>query len=91
MLGHVQKQQQQMVGAAIRQVFAAPSREDARSILQDVVARLERVAPKVAGLLEDAEPDLLAFLDFPQEDPSAEIDGDPLPPPDATVAASNLT
>jgi transposase-like protein len=67
MLGHVQKQQQQMVGAAIRQVFAAPSREEARAILEDVVARLERVAPKVAGLLEEAEPDLLAFLDFPQE------------------------
>jgi putative transposase len=67
MLGHVQKQQQQMVGAAIRQVFAAASREDARSILEDVVARLERVARKVAGLLEEAEPDLLAFLDFPQE------------------------
>jgi transposase-like protein len=67
MLGHVQKQQQQMVGAAIRQVFAAASREDARSILQDVVARLERVAPKVAGLLEEAEPDLLAFLDYPAE------------------------
>lgn len=67
MLGHVQKQQQQMVGAAIRQVFAAPSREEARSILTDVVARLERVAPKVAQLLEDAEPDLLAFLDFPSE------------------------
>ena len=66
MLGHVQKQQQQMVGAAIRQVFAAPSRE-ARAILADVVARLERVAPKVAGLLEEAEEDLLAFLDFPAE------------------------
>jgi putative transposase len=67
MLGHVQKQQQQMVGAAIRQVFAAPSRDEARSILIDVVTRLERVAPKVARLLEDAEPDLLAFLDFPTE------------------------
>lgn len=67
MLGHVQKQQQQMVGAAIRQVFAAPSREEARAILVDVVTRLERVAPKVARLLEDAEPDLLAFLDYPPE------------------------
>jgi putative transposase len=67
MLGHVQKAQQQMVGAAIRQVFAAPSREEAQAILSDVVARLEHVAPKVAGLLEEAEPDLLAFLDFPAE------------------------
>jgi transposase-like protein len=67
MLGHVQKPQQQMVGAAIRQVFAAPTREEARAILTDVVARLERVAPKVARLLEDAESDLLAFLDYPPE------------------------
>lgn len=67
MLGHVQKAQQQMVGAAIRQVFAAPSPSEARAILGDVVERLEQVAPKVARLLEDAEPDLLAFLDFPAE------------------------
>jgi putative transposase len=56
-----------MVGAAIHQAFAAPSREEARAILTDVVARLERVAPTVAGLLEGAEPDLLALLDFPAE------------------------
>ena len=31
-----------MVGAAIRQVFAAPTREQARAILTDVVARLEQ-------------------------------------------------
>jgi putative transposase len=67
MLGHVQKAQQQMVGAAIRQVFAAASREEAVAILGDVVDRLEGPAPKVARLLEAAEPDLLAFLDFPAE------------------------
>ncbi len=67
MLGHVQKTQQQMVGAAIRQVFAAASRAEAEAILRDVVARLAGPAPKVAALLEDAEPDLLAFLDFPAE------------------------
>ena len=68
MLGHVQRRaQQQMVGAAIHQVFAAPTREEARAILADVVARLERVAPKVARLLEDAEGDLLAFLRLPAE------------------------
>jgi hypothetical protein len=67
MLGHVQRSQQQMVGAAIRQVFAAPTREEARAILINIVARLERVAPRVAHLLEEAESDLLAFLDFPAE------------------------
>jgi transposase-like protein len=67
MLGHVQKSQQQMVGAAIRQVFAAASREEAHQILADVLARLAAPAPKVAHLLERAEDDLLAFMSFPAE------------------------
>jgi putative transposase len=67
MLGHVHKSQQQMVGAAIRQVFAAASREEAQAILADVVARLSGPAAKVAGLLEAAEDDLLAFMSFPAE------------------------
>jgi transposase-like protein len=67
MLGHVQKAQQQMVGAAIRQVFAASSRQEASAILADVVERLEVVAPKVAGLLEAAEDDLLGFMAFPRD------------------------
>jgi putative transposase len=67
MLGHVQKSQQQMVGAAIRQVFAAGSREEAHQILADVLARLASPAPKVAHLLERAEDDLLAFMSFPAE------------------------
>ncbi len=67
MLGHVQKSQQQMVGAAIRQVFAASSREEAAAILGDVVDRLETPAPKVSHLLQEAEDDLLAFLSFPTD------------------------
>jgi putative transposase len=67
MLGHVQKSQQQMVGAAIRQVFAASSRDEAAAILADVVDRLQTPAPKVAQLLEQAEDDLLAFLAFPPD------------------------
>jgi transposase-like protein len=67
MLGHVHKSQQQMVGAAIRQVFAAASREEAHQILGEVLARLQGPAPKVAHLLERAEDDLLAFMSFPAE------------------------
>jgi putative transposase len=67
MLGHVQKAQQQMVGAAIRQVFAAGSRDEAAAILGDVVDRLQTPAAKVAALLAEAEDDLLAFLSFPAE------------------------
>ena len=46
MLGHVPKAQQQMVGAAIRQVFAAQSRAEAGGILSDVVDRLAFDPPK---------------------------------------------
>ena len=67
MLGHVQKAQQQMVGAAIRQVFAASSRQEAGVILTDVVEKFTVAAPKVAGLLGAAEEDLLAFMAFPRD------------------------
>lgn len=67
MLGHVPKSQQQMVGAAIRQVFAAASRDEAAAILGDVCDRLETPAAKVTALLAEAEDDLLAFLSFPAE------------------------
>ncbi len=49
MLGHVQRSQQQMICAAIRQVFAAPTREEARALLVDVVVRLERSRQKPRG------------------------------------------
>lgn len=67
MLGHVAKPQQQMVGAAIRQLFAAASRDEASAILTDVVTRLEHAAPKAARLLEAAEDDLLGFMAFPRD------------------------
>ena len=67
MRGHVGKAQQQMVGAAISQIFAAPDGSEARRRLGGVVATLERQAPKVAALLEAAEDDLLAHMAFPAE------------------------
>lgn len=67
MLGHVGKHQQPMVAAAIRGVFRADGHLEARDALAEVVKRLARPAPKVARLLEAAEPDLLAFYAFPAE------------------------
>src|SRR5215207_8003862 len=67
MLGHCQKTQQPMIAAAIRGIFQAASGDEARERLADVVDRLEAMAPKVAGLLLDAEPDLLAFYALPRE------------------------
>ncbi len=67
MLGHVAKAQQPLVSGAIRQLFHAADREEARERLGQVVEQLARPAPKVAQLLEAAEVDLLAFYAFPRE------------------------
>jgi len=67
MLGHCNRQTQPMIATAIRQVFNAEDAEQARSHLAEVVDRLRSPAPKVAGLLEEAEEELLAFYSFPKE------------------------
>ena len=64
-LGHCPKDAQGMVAAAIRPIFNAASGEEARQLLGETVARLERPLPKVAQMLVEAEEDLLAFYAFP--------------------------
>jgi putative transposase len=64
-LGHCPKDLQQLVGAAIRPIFRAGSLEEARRLLGETVTHLEGRVPKVARLLLEAEPDLLAFYAFP--------------------------
>jgi putative transposase len=64
-LGHCPKDRQQLVGAAIRPIFRANNLEEARRLLADTVTHLEGRVPKVARLLLEAEPDLLAFYAFP--------------------------
>jgi transposase-like protein len=67
MLGHVAKPQQPMIAAAIRGIFQATSLAEARRRLVEVVDRLQPATPKVAGLLEAAEAELLAFYELPRE------------------------
>jgi putative transposase len=67
MLGHCGRSQQPMIATAIRQIFNADTGAEARERLEEVVDRLKAPAPKVAGLLEEAEEELLAFYDFPRE------------------------
>lgn len=67
MLGHVSKAQQPLISGAIRGIFNAASQAEARERLAVVVDQLTAPAPKVARLLEDAETDLLAFYEFPEE------------------------
>ena len=78
MLGHCSKAHQPMIAAAIRSISQASSGEQARARLTEVVDRLEPVAPKVAHLLLDAEPDLLTFYAFPKEHWSKLRSTDPL-------------
>ena len=64
-LGHCPKDLQQLVGAAVRPIFRADSLQEARRLLGETVTHLEGRVPKVARLLLEAEPDLLAFHAFP--------------------------
>ena len=66
-LGHVRKEQQGMVAALIRPIFNADNAEQARELVGEAIARLERPLPKVAAMLERAEEDLLAFYAFPAD------------------------
>ena len=63
---HCRPAQRGLVSAALREIFNADSREQARGRVGEVIARLRGPAAKVAELLEAAEDDLLAFYAFPQ-------------------------
>jgi putative transposase len=63
--GHARKDQHGLLGALIRPVFAADSLAQARDRLSEAVAHLEGRLSKIATMLEDAEPDVLAFYAFP--------------------------
>ena len=65
MLRHCRPAQRGMVSAALREIFNADSHEHAKARCGEVLERLTGPAPKVAGLLEGAEEDLLAFYRFP--------------------------
>src|SRR3954454_4747242 len=65
--GHVRREQHDALGAIVRSIFTAEDGEQARQRLRDAVEQLERRLPKVASMLEQAEPDVLAFYAFPAE------------------------
>lgn len=70
---HCRPAQRGLVSAALREVFNADSRSQARERVSEVIARLRGPAPKVAQLLEDAEQDLLAFYAFPSDRQPQEV------------------
>jgi transposase-like protein len=67
MLAHCRRDHRGLVSAALREVFNADTREQARERTGHVLERLEPVAPKVCRLLEEAEEDLIAFYLLPRE------------------------
>jgi transposase-like protein len=54
-----------LLAALIRPIFNADSLAQARDRLSEAVAHLDGRLEKVAGMLEDAEADVLAFYAFP--------------------------
>ena len=65
-LAVVPKGSQEMVASIIRTIFAQPDREHIEKQFAEVTTMLGRSHPKVAAMLIDAQPDLLAFAAFPR-------------------------
>ncbi|QCG94850.1 hypothetical protein E6C67_13415 [Azospirillum sp. TSA2s] len=55
-----------MVSAAVRQVFVQPDHKNAGEVWGHVADQLRARFPKVAALLDDAEHDVLAYMDYPE-------------------------
>jgi transposase-like protein len=66
-LGHARRDQHGLLAALIRPIFNADSHAQARDRLSEAVAHLDGRLSKVAAMLEDAEPDILAFYAFPPD------------------------
>jgi putative transposase len=64
-LGHARRDQHGLLAALIRPIFNADALAQARDRLSEAVAHLDGRLGKVATMLEDAEPDILAFYAFP--------------------------
>jgi transposase-like protein len=65
-LAHIPKGDKAMVAAAVRTIFAQPSREAAGSQLRYVAETIEPHWPEATRLLRNAEEDVLAFMAFPK-------------------------
>src|SRR5215212_9867764 len=63
-LGHARRDRHGLLAALIRPIFNADSHAQARDRLSEAVAHLDGRLSKVAAMLKDAEPDILAFYAF---------------------------
>jgi putative transposase len=65
-LAHAGKGQRQMVLALINTVFAQDSQETAIAQWRTVADQVRTKFPKLGTLMDEAEPDVLAFMSFPK-------------------------
>ncbi len=79
-LAHVPKGQQTVVAAALRQAFlqADQDQESARHVRRQVADQLRPRWPKLAGLMDESEPDVLAYTAFPVQHRTKPHATDPL-------------
>lgn len=66
-LSQIPKGNRSMVAAALRTIFAQPSRSAAGEQLLEVAEGLRRYWPKAAQVVLDAEEDILAYMTFPRD------------------------
>jgi putative transposase len=66
-LAHASKNGRRVVSAFIAAAFAQTTPEAARKQWRNVADQLRAKLPKLAALLDEAEVDVLAFMDFPRE------------------------
>jgi len=66
-LAYVPKGQHSMVAAAIRAIFTQPDRAAAGQAWRHVADQLRDRFPKLAALMDEAEDDVLAFMNFPRQ------------------------
>ncbi len=66
-LAHVPKGQHSMVAAALRQAFLQADREAAHQLWRQVADQLRPRWPRLAGLMDESEHDVLAYMAFPAQ------------------------
>jgi len=66
-LAHVPRGQQTMVAAALRQAFLQADQASARQVWRQVGDQLRPRWPKLAGLMDESEHDVLAYMGFPAQ------------------------
>ena len=67
LLAHAGRQGRRVVAAFVATAFAQEDAEAASTQWRQVADQLRPKAPKLASLMDEAEPDVLAYMTFPRE------------------------